>query len=38
MIAAYYEGPHSNSERIRPEAEAVLADVGRVVTAWVSGR
>ena len=38
VIAAYYEGPHSNSERIRPEAEAVLVDVGRVVTAWVSGR
>lgn len=33
VIAAYYEGPHRNSERIRPEAEAVLADAGRLVAA-----
>lgn len=38
VIAAYYAGPHRNSERIRPEAEAVLAEVGRVVNAWVSKR
>jgi beta-lactamase class A len=34
IVAAYYEGPQRNSPRLRPEDEAVLADVGRIVSAW----
>jgi beta-lactamase class A len=34
MLAAYYEGPRHGSARLRPEDEAVLAEVGRIVSAW----
>lgn len=35
-IAAYYEGPVSD-EKIRPEDEAVLAEVGRIAASWALG-
>ncbi len=34
LIAAYYAGPQRGSERIRPEGEAVLAEVGRLAARW----
>lgn len=36
VVAAYYEGPKRNSERTRPEDEAVLAEVGRLVSSWAA--
>jgi len=35
-IAAFYEGPVSD-EKIRPEDEAVLAEVGRIAAEWALG-
>ena len=34
ILAAYYDGPQRNSARPRPEDEAVLAEVGRIVGGW----
>jgi beta-lactamase class A len=34
ILAAYYDGPQRNSAQPRPEDEAVLAEVGRIVSAW----
>lgn len=36
VVAAYYEGPRRNSERTRPEDEAVLAEVGKLVSSWAA--
>jgi beta-lactamase class A len=36
LIAAYYAGPHRGSKQIRPEGEAVLAEVGRLAARWRS--
>jgi beta-lactamase class A len=35
VAVAYYEGPHSDSEDLHPEDEAVLAEVGRIAARWV---
>lgn len=34
LLAAYFESRHRDSGRMRPEDEAVLADVGRLVGRW----
>jgi beta-lactamase class A len=34
ILAAYYDGPQRHSAQLRPEDEAVLAEVGRIVSAW----
>ncbi|MBC7942213.1 MAG: class A beta-lactamase [Chitinophagaceae bacterium] len=34
ILAAYYDGPQRNSAKLRPEDEAVLAEVGRIVSQW----
>ena len=37
LLAAYFESRHRDSDRMRPEDEAVLADVGRLVGRWQPG-
>lgn len=36
VLACFYEGPSKSTEWVRPEDEAVLAEVGRLATAFAS--
>jgi beta-lactamase class A len=36
IVAAYYDGPRRNSPNVRPEDQAVLAEVGRIFSTWVA--
>lgn len=34
VVACYYEGPQRSNQWVRPQDEAVVAEVGRLVAAW----